>query len=150
MLTSQSFPLGVITLLAAFATTAPINAQDPTFTAGPDVVSLEDVGNFTASAWAQDVDLQGGTNAFFDVIVDDSSLFGLSPSLDVNSGTLTFTSAADANGVVNMTVQLVTDQGQSAVSSVSVTLLAVNDEPSFNAGAPINASEDSGTSVVAG
>ena len=80
MLTSQSFPIGVITLLAAFATTAPINAQDPTFTAGPDVVSLEDVGNFTATAWAQDVDLQGGTNAFFDVLVGDPSLFGLSPS----------------------------------------------------------------------
>ena len=150
MLVSPSLPIGVVSLLASFATTAPVSAQAPTFTAGPDVVSLEDVGNFTATAWAQDVDLQGGTNAFFDVIVDDPSLFGLSPALDVNSGTLTFTSAADANGVVNMTVQLVTDQGQSAVSSVSVTLLAVNDEPSFNAGVPINASEDSGTSIVAG
>jgi choice-of-anchor A domain-containing protein len=136
-------------LLASFAFNAPANAQDPSFTAGPDINSLEDVGNFTATAWAQDVDLQGGTNARFDVLVDDASLFSLVPAVDVNSGTLTFGSAADANGVANLTVQLVTDQGQSAVASVSLTLSAVNDEPSFTAGAAISVNEDSGAGLVA-
>jgi len=146
----QSLSVGAMTLLASSAFTAPANVQDPSFTAGPDITSLEDVGNFTATAWAQDVDLQGGTNARFDVLVDDASLFSLAPAVDVNSGTLTFGSAADANGIVNLTVQLVTDQGQSALSSVSVTLSAVNDEPSFAGGAAISVNEDSGAGLFAG
>lgn len=149
MFLDQPLSIGAMALLASFAFTAPANAQDPGFTAGPDINSLEDVGNFTATAWAQDVDLQGGTNARFDVLVDDASLFSLVPAVDVNSGTLTFGSAADANGVANLTVQLVTDQGQSAVASVSLTLSAVNDEPSFTAGAAISVNEDSGAGLVA-
>jgi choice-of-anchor A domain-containing protein len=95
------------------------------------------------------MDFQGGSNARFDVLVDDVSLFSQMPVIDVNSGTLTFTSAADANGLATLTVQLVTDQGQSTAAAVFLTLTAVNDEPSFTAGAPISVDEDSGTSVLA-
>ncbi|MEO2163620.1 MAG: choice-of-anchor A family protein, partial [bacterium] len=150
MFETQPFSVGALALLASLAVTAPANAQDPSFTAGPDIGSLEDVGNFTATAWAQDVDLQGGTNARFDVVVDDASLFSLVPAVDLGSGSLTFASAADANGIANLTVQLVTDQGQSAVTSVSVTLSAVNDEPTFTAGAAISVNEDSGAGLLAG
>ena len=150
MLVPQSLRIGAIALLVSFACSASAKAQDPSFTAGPAVTSLEDIGNFTATAWAQDVDLQGGTNARFDVLVDNSGLFSLTPALDVNSGTMTFSSAANANGVANLTVQLVTDQGQSDAVSVSVTLSAVNDEPTFTAGAAISVNEDSGAGLFTG
>ncbi len=123
---------------------------DPTFTAGGDIQCFEDAGIVDLPGWASDIDFGGGTNPSFVINVDQPSLFTAAPTLDVNSGNLSFQTSDDANGVANLTVQLVTDQGQSAQASIVFRLDPVNDEPSFVCGGPVGVHEDSGLCVERG
>jgi VCBS repeat-containing protein len=80
----------------------------PSFTAGPDVVVLQDSGPQTINPWATDVVAGPGEEAtqsvFFEVVsVSNPALFSAGPAVSP-TGVLTFTPAAGQSG--NATVQV--------------------------------------------
>lgn len=119
----------------------------PTFTAGPDVTSFEDAGPYSAS-WASDISAgpgEGGQTLTFTVTNDNNALFSIQPSIDA-SGELTYTSAPNANGTATVTVVLQDDGGGADTSSpatFTITVVAVNDAPSFTPGGDVSVLEDS-------
>ncbi len=112
----------------------------PSFTRGPDQIDLEDAGPQSVSGWATNIspgppDEMGQSVTF---VVDGGSpdLFSSGPAVAPN-GTLTYTPAADANGVSTVTLHAHDSGGGSADSppqSFKITLTAVNDAPSFTKG----------------
>ncbi len=99
---------------------------------------------------------QGQNLIAFTVTNDFSSLFAVQPAIDRNTGTLTYTPAADANGVATVTVTA-TDDGppenggdDTTVETFTITIDAVNDPPSFTAGPNQTAAEDAGPQTVPG
>jgi hypothetical protein len=67
------------------------------------------------------------------------------PSFNTTTGELDFTPTADFNG--NITFDFTIDDSASGTSSVvgfSITVNAVNDQPSFAVGGPVSVAEDSG------
>ena len=132
----------------------------PSFTAGGDQTVNEDAGPQSVSGWAASI--SAGPNEAtqtlnFLVSTDNSSLFSAGPSIDPVSGALTYTPAPNANGVAHVTVQLHDDGGTanggvdtSAPQTFTITVNAVNDPPSFTAGADQSVNQDSGPQAVAG
>ncbi|HEX2123486.1 MAG TPA: Ig-like domain-containing protein, partial [Thermoanaerobaculia bacterium] len=126
--------------------------DEPTFTAGGDVTVNEDSGAYSAS-WASAVSAgpnESGQTVTFNVSNDDNSLFSVQPAISA-SGVLTFTPAADAFGTTTVTVFLTDDGGTanggddtSPTVTFTITIDAVNDEPSFTPGGNVSVLEDSG------
>jgi len=136
-------------------TILPVN-DAPSFTAGADLVVLEDAGAVTFPGWATSIrvgpdrELAEGQTASFEVAVDDPSLILEGPLL-TPSGDLSFVPAADANGTVQLTITLRDTGGtanggqdQSAVQTASLTIKPVNDAPGFVGGGDVVVSEDAG------
>ena len=76
----------------------------------------------------------------FTASADNTGLFGVQPAV-ASDGTLTFTPAADANGVATVTVAAVDSGGtanggvdSSGSQTFTITVGAVNDAPGFTAG----------------
>jgi hypothetical protein len=76
----------------------------------------------------------------FTVSTDNSALFSTAPAVASN-GTLSYTTAADANGTAHVTVVAVDDGGtangghdRSSASVFTITVEPVNDAPTFNPG----------------
>jgi HD-GYP domain-containing protein (c-di-GMP phosphodiesterase class II) len=125
----------------------------PTVQVTGGLVVNEDAGPQSLRRWATAISAgaanETGQNLTIDVQTSTPSLFAVQPSVDA-AGTLTFTPAANANGSATLAVTI-SDNGGSAnggdsstsVAS-SVTVLAVNDAPSFEAGANLAVPEDSG------
>ncbi len=125
----------------------------PSFTSGGDVTVDEDSGAYSA-AWAAASSAgpsdESAQTLTFSVANDNNALFSSQPSLDA-SGNLTFTLVANAFGSATVTVTLSDDGGTanggidtSAPQSFTITVSAVNDEPSFTAGGNVTVNEDSG------
>ena len=79
-------------------------------------------------------------NVTFTASADDPALFSTQPAV-APDGTLTYTPAADADGLGTITVTAVDDGGTanggtntSAPTTLTITLTPVNDAPSFSAG----------------
>jgi hypothetical protein len=77
----------------------------------------------------------------FTVSTDNTSLFSAAPAVSSN-GTLSYTSAPDANGTAHVTVSAADDGGTadgghdtSASQSFTITVTALNDAPTFTPGA---------------
>jgi large repetitive protein len=116
----------------------------PSFSAGTDQSVLEDSGAQTVNGWATAISTgpanESAQGATFFASVDDPSLFSAQPVV-APSGKLTYTPAADANGVATIRVH-VHDDGGTANGGVddapeqifTITIGAVNDAPSFSAG----------------
>jgi hypothetical protein len=92
----------------------------------------------------------------FTVTTDNSNLFSAAPSVAPN-GTLTYTSAPNANGTAHVTVSAVDDGGTangghdtSAPQSFAITVTAVNDAPTFTPGASQTAISLLGAETVNG
>ena len=111
----------------------------PSFVAGTDQFAVEDNGLQTVAAWATSITPGPASEASqtVDFIVTNSnpSLFSVAPSISAN-GTLTFTSAPDANGTATIAVALHDNGGTanggqdtSAAKSFLITITAVNDTP---------------------
>lgn len=120
----------------------PVN-DAPTFAAGSNVASAEDMAY--AMAWATAI--SGGPNeadaVTFTVTNDSHALFAQQPAIAAD-GTLAFMPAANAFGSATVTVIL--DDGQGAMTSAhtfTVTVTPINDPPSFTAGATVTVAEDS-------
>lgn len=132
----------------------------PTFTAGADETLSEDAGAQVVTGWATAIDDgdPGVTQVLtFDVQVSGSLAFATAPAIDAATGTLTYETAANANGTATVTVTLRDDGGvenggddTSDPQAFTITVDAVNDTPSFTLGGNQSAFSEAGAQTVAG
>ena len=135
--------------------------QAPSFTRGADQTVLEDSGAHSVAGWATAISPgpanEAGQTLSFNVTNNtNAALFSAGPAISP-TGTLTYTSAANANGTATITINL-QDNGGTANGGVDtsgpqtfvITVTAVNDAPSFTKGADQTVLEDSGAQTVAG
>ena len=124
-------------------TITPVN-DAPGFTTGADQGLLEDAGAQTVAGWATGITTgppsESSQTVTFDVTVDDPTLFAAQPAV-APDGKLTYTPAADANGVATVSIHVHDDGGianggndGSAVDTFTITITPVNDAPSFTVG----------------
>jgi Bacterial Ig domain/HD domain len=132
----------------------------PSFVAAGDETLVEDAGAQAVAGWATQISPgppnEWGQLVSFDVSSDDPGLFIAGPAV-APDGTLTYTPAADANGVAHVFVTAHDDGGTargghdtSAAQSFTITVAPVNDAPSFVGGPDQTLLEDSGPQSVAG
>jgi hypothetical protein len=135
-------------------TVDPVN-DAPTFSGAGAVTVNEDSGGYTAS-WASSIvagpsDEDAQSVSFLAIADNDNSgLFAVGPAV-ASDGTLTFTPAANANGVAHMSVTAQDDGGiagagadTSEPASLTITVTAVNDAPTFDDAGDVTVLEDSG------
>ena len=86
----------------------------------------------------------------FTVTNDNNGLFTSQPDIDEVTGDLTFTPAANMNGSATVSVTLSDDGGTanggddtSPTITFTITVTAVNDEPSLTSGGDVTVLEDS-------
>jgi hypothetical protein len=127
----------------------------PQFTKGADQSVLEDSGAHTVAGWATDIiagpgDEQASQTVTFTTSNNNTSLFTVQPSVDP-SGNLTYTLAADAFGVATVSVVAHDDGGTanggsdtSAAQTFTITVVGVNDAPSFTKGPDVAVVSDAG------
>jgi hypothetical protein len=132
----------------------------PSFAAGADRTAFEDAGAQTVAAWATSISAgppsESSQTVTFSVTNDNPALFATQPAV-AGDGTLTFTPAADANGIANVTVTAHDDGGTanggadvSAPATLTVTVSPVNDVPGFTAGPNQSAVSLLGAQTVSG
>ena len=131
----------------------------PSFTKGANQAVLEDPGPQSVSGWATAI--SAGVNEAsqavdFVMSNNNNALFSAQPAISA-AGTLTYTLAANANGAATVTVQIHDDGGTanggvnvSAAQTFTITVTAVNDAPSFTAGANQSVNEEAPAQTVAG
>ena len=118
----------------------------PSFTKGADEVVLEDAGAQTVPGWASAISPgpanESAQTVSFSVTANTNpGLFSTAPAISP-TGELTYTPAADANGVATITVELqdsgpgtAPDVNTSPTQDFDISVTAVNDAPSFTKGA---------------
>ncbi|HEX5589592.1 MAG TPA: Ig-like domain-containing protein [Candidatus Limnocylindrales bacterium] len=133
----------------------------PTYTKGANASVLEDSGAETVSGWASAMspgpaDESAQTLTFAVVGNTVPALFSVAPTVDEATGDLDFTVAANAFGTSTITLRL-SDTGGTANGGVSsseqtftITVVGVNDQPSFTKGADQVDLEDAGAQSVPG
>src|SRR4051812_10764504 len=111
----------------------------PSFTKGANQTVLEDAATQTVANWASAISAgpanESGQVLSFSVSSDNPALFSAQPAVSAN-GTLTYTSAPNANGSATVTVVLHDDGGTanggidaSAGQSFTIAVTPVNDAP---------------------
>ncbi len=131
----------------------------PSFTAGPNQTVSEDAGAQTINPWATAIspgpaDEAAQTVSFNVTANTNAALFSVAPSVSP-TGVLTYTPAANANGVATITLTL-SDNGSnvapnvntSAAQTFTITVNAINDVPSFLVGPDQTVNEDAGAQTV--
>jgi hypothetical protein len=132
--------------------------QPPSFTAGPNQSALEDAGPQTVPNWATNISPgpanQSGETVNFLVSVNNPALFSVQPSVSP-TGTLSYTSAPNAFGTAVVTVQAHNNGGTanggqdtSAPQQFTVTIVQINDAPSFTGGPNVTVTRDAGAVAV--
>ena len=120
----------------------PVN-DPPSFTKGSDQTILEDAGPQNITGWATNISAgppnESGQMLTFLVSNDNPNLFAVAPAIDPATGTLTYTTAVDANGTANVTVKLMDNGGTanggidtSVVQTFVINVTPVNDPPIAN------------------
>ncbi|MEX1073460.1 MAG: S8 family serine peptidase, partial [Chloroflexota bacterium] len=126
--------------------------DEPSFSKGADQTVNEDAGPQTVFPWATAISAgpadESGQALTFHASNDNNALFSSQPSVAAD-GTLSYTPAANANGSATVTLYLTDDGGTlyggddtSPNQTFSITVRAVNDEPSFSKGADQTVNED--------
>jgi|GEM_PF-4987506 len=115
----------------------------PSFTKGANQSVLEDAGAQTVAGWATSISAGPGAESSqtltFTVTNDNNALFSVQPAISAATGTLTYTPAANANGVANITIRLQDNGGtanggiDSVTQNAIITVTAVNDTPTAGA-----------------
>ena len=153
---------GTVDAVGANTVTIDVTAVNdaPDFTQAGNQSRNEDAGAQTVAAFAAGSAGGGADEAgqvlTYNVSNDNNALFAVQPTIDA-TGTLTYTLAADANGVANVTVW-VSDNGgtanggvdSSASQAFTITVNAVNDAPTLAIGPGQAGAEDAGVQSVAG
>jgi hypothetical protein len=133
----------------------------PSFTKGANQVDLEDDGAQSNPGWATGIskgpaDESGQTVSFSISSNSNPSLFSSGPAVSA-AGNLSYTTAPDANGAATIGVTAHDSGGvanggddTSAEQTFTITVTAVNDEPSFTKGADQGVDEDAGAQSVPG
>jgi type IV pilus assembly protein PilY1 len=122
-------------------TVNPVN-DVPVFTKGANESILEDAGAQTVVGWATAISKgptnESGQTLTFNIANDNNPLFLVQPSVDEATGTLTYTPAANINGLATVTISLSDDGGTanggvdtSADQTFTITVTAVNDTPAI-------------------
>ncbi|HEV3340074.1 MAG TPA: Ig-like domain-containing protein [Pirellulales bacterium] len=135
--------------------------QPPIFTAGPNVSALENGGPQTVAGWATNISPgapnETGQVVNFVLTNDNNSLFSVQPTIDPATGNLSYTPAPDVYGVANVNVKLHDNGGTanggvdtSAVQTFTITVVFVNQAPTFTSGADQAVNENAGTQTVSG
>jgi autotransporter-associated beta strand protein len=132
----------------------------PTFTDGGDVESDEDAGPQAVVGWALPLDDGDSTvtqGLSFSIASNtNSSLFSVPPALNPVTGTLTYTAAANSNGVASVEVVLTDDNTLngndplSVTNTLQITVHPVNDEPTFACGPNQSVAGNAGPQTVPG
>lgn len=148
------------TRVALALTILPVN-DPPAFTKGPSLSAREDAGPQSVAGWATNLsrgpaDEAGQTLSFETFANSNSTLFAAGPAVASN-GTLTYTPAANRNGLATLSLRLrdsggTANGGQnlSAVQTFTIQVRPVNDAPSFTPGPNQTVAEDSGPRSVTG
>jgi HD-GYP domain-containing protein (c-di-GMP phosphodiesterase class II) len=129
----------------------------PSFLPGGNQAVLEDAGAQNVP-WATAVTAgpadEASQNVTFSTTNDANALFAVQPSVDA-AGALTYTPAANTNGIATVTVTAHDDGGtanggvdSTVPASFTITITAVNDAPTIGAIASQSANEDDGPQVV--
>jgi hypothetical protein len=116
----------------------------PSFTAGSNQTVLEDSGAKSIGGWATAASAgpanESAQSVTFTASADTPGLFSVQPAV-APDGKLTYTAAANANGVATVTVVAHDDGGtanggidDSPPSTFTITIGPVNDAPSFTVG----------------
>ncbi len=129
---------GGVTETATVNVTVGAVNDEPSFTKGADQTIDEDAGAQTVVGWATGMSAGPANEAAqaygFIVSNDNSALFTVQPIVNPATGTLTYTPAADANGVANVSVEF-KDNGGTAnggddtapIETFTITVNPVND-----------------------
>ena len=135
--------------------------DEPSFVKGANQTVNEDAAAQNIVGWATSIN-KGDPNESaqvltFTVTNDNNGLFSVQPGINATTGNLTYTLAANANGLANVSVVLTDDGGTAnggdntfATQTFTVTVTAVNDEPTFVKGADQTINEDAGAQTVVG
>ncbi|HQF55965.1 MAG TPA: Ig-like domain-containing protein, partial [Fibrobacteria bacterium] len=132
----------------------------PSFVKGADKSHLQNAGAQSFAGWATGIGAgpsdESGQSVGFRVSNSNVGLFSAQPSIAAN-GTLSYTLAANVNGVATVYVRLGDNGGtanggvdSSAVDSFTITVTAVNQAPSFTKGSNQTVLEDAGAQSVTG
>ncbi len=123
-------------------TVTPVN-DAPSFTKGADQTVLEDAGAQSVVGWATPISAgpanESGQTLDFIVSNNNNALFSVQPAVSA-SGVLTYTPAANTNGIATVSVQI-RDNGGTANNGIdtstpqtfTITVTPVNDPPTANA-----------------
>ena len=139
-------------------TLSPIN-DAPSFTAGASLTVNEDAPSQTV-AWATNISpgpvSESGQTLAFTVTNNNSALFLTQPSISP-TGALTYRPAANASGVATVSVTLKDNGGTanggadtSATQNFTITVVQINEAPSFTKGGTQTVVEDSGVRTAVG
>jgi hypothetical protein len=130
----------------------------PRFAKGANQTVAEDSGSLTVAGWATSID-DGDPEVVqalkFTATGDNKPLFSVQPAIAAD-GTLTYTPAANANGMATVSVTLTDDASAggaaitTAAQSFTITVRPVNDAPRFVKGPDLAVPENSGPRTVAG
>jgi hypothetical protein len=131
----------------------------PSFVAGVGQTVQEDAGAQSVASWATAISA-GPANESAQMLTfnitgnDNAGLFSVAPAIS-QSGTLTYTPAANAHGIATITAELVDDGGvanggvnTSASQSFTIEVTSVNDAPSGSEGT-VSMDEDTAYQFIA-
>ena len=131
----------------------------PTFVVGANQTTFEDVGPITVPGWAtvDDGDPEVVQTLSFEITAISGTVnLSAGPTISP-SGTLSYTAAPNSFGSATITIRVNDDGGlvnggvnQSATQNFTISVIAVNDAPSFVAGTNQNVLEDAGSVTVPG
>jgi subtilisin family serine protease len=117
----------------------------PSFTAGIQQQILEDAGPQNVPLWAKDISAGPFENdsLYFKCATNHPEFFSMLPSIN-RSGDLLYTVSANVSGTATIYASLHDTTDSSSLSPFTITIIDINDAPSFNIGSNEIVDEDAG------
>jgi len=133
----------------------------PTFDKGQNIYVAEDVGEQRFENWAKNISAgapdESGQILSFNITTDNDDLFATYPTISVTTGTLVFKPKPNMNGLANVNLRLDDNGGDtnggnssSTVQVFTISVYAVNDQPTFLKGSDQLIMEDAGEQNIIG
>ncbi len=151
---------GVDTATGSFSITITAVNDPPIINLGANPTVLEDSGAATYTSWATGISPgpanESAQTLSLSLTAVNPALFSVQPAINTTTGTLTFTTAANANGTTTVNYSLQDSGGianggvDTATGSFSITITAVNDPPTFTVGPNPYVLQNSGAATFTG